>query len=106
MIQSGKKYTDMAKRAGVSQNTFFCHCREPDRITIKELRAYVQEAKIPEEYVLNFIFQNRNERRWKYVKQPIIPIPRADEKLINALVESGILVVTEEGIKVNEKALR
>ena len=63
MIQSGKKYTDMAKRVGVSQNTFFCHCREPDRITIKELRAYVQEAKIPEEYVLNFIFQNRNERR-------------------------------------------
>ena len=40
------------------------------------------------------------------MKQPIIPIPRADEKLINALVESGILVVTDEGIKVNEKALR
>ena len=38
------------------------------------------------------------------MKQPIIPIPRADEKLINTLVESGILVVTEEGIKVNEKA--
>ena len=40
------------------------------------------------------------------MKQPIIPIPRADEKLINTLVESGILVVTEDGIKVNEKALR
>lgn len=61
MIQSGKKYTDMAKRAGVSQNTFFCHCREPDRITIKELRAYVQEAKIPENCILDLIYQKRKE---------------------------------------------
>lgn len=63
MIICGKKYTDMARRAGVSQNTFFCHCREPERMTVKELRAYVQEAKIPEEQVLNFIFQGRGGKK-------------------------------------------
>ena len=40
------------------------------------------------------------------MKQPIIPIHRADEKLVQALVNAGILEVTEDGIKVNEKALR
>lgn len=59
MVLSGKKYMDMAKRAGITQDTFYRHCREPDKMTVKELRAYVQEAKIPEEYIINFIFQSR-----------------------------------------------
>lgn len=34
------------------------------------------------------------------MNKPIIDIPRASESTIRALVNAGILVVTEEGIKV------
>lgn len=36
------------------------------------------------------------------MKQPIIPINRASEALVNALIDAGILEVTEEGLKVKE----
>ena len=36
------------------------------------------------------------------MKSPIITIPRASESTIQALVNAGILEVTEEGIKVAE----
>lgn len=36
------------------------------------------------------------------VQKPIIPIPRASEDVINALVAVGILEVTEEGIRCAE----
>ncbi len=34
---------------------------------------------------------------------PIIPIERASEQLINALIAAGVLEVTEDGLRVNEK---
>lgn len=37
------------------------------------------------------------------MKKPIIPIPRASESLIKALIAEGILEVTEEGLKCKEK---
>ena len=42
------------------------------------------------------------------MKSPIITIPRASESTIQALVNSGILEVTENGIKVtdNRKVLQ
>lgn len=36
------------------------------------------------------------------MKQPIIEIPRANENLVKALINAGILEVTENGIKVTE----
>lgn len=36
------------------------------------------------------------------MKQPIIEIPRASERLIAALIRKGILVVTESGIRCKE----
>ena len=33
------------------------------------------------------------------MKKQIIPIERASESTINALIEAGVLVVTEEGLK-------
>lgn len=41
------------------------------------------------------------------MKTPIIPIPRASESIIQALVNAGILEVAEDGIKVtdNKKVL-
>lgn len=32
-------------------------------------------------------------------KTPIIPIERAPESLVNALIDAGILIVTEDGLK-------
>jgi hypothetical protein len=37
------------------------------------------------------------------MKQPIIPIERAGESTIMALVKVGILKITETGIRVKEK---
>lgn len=37
------------------------------------------------------------------MKKPIIPIRRANEGLVNALINAGILKVTEEGLKVKEQ---
>lgn len=37
------------------------------------------------------------------MKQPIIPIPRASESLIEALVKAGILIVTADGVKCAEE---
>lgn len=37
------------------------------------------------------------------MKQPIIPIPRASEELVEALIKAGILIVTENGVKCAEK---
>ncbi len=36
------------------------------------------------------------------MKQPIIPIERASEEMVNTLIVLGILEVTEEGLKVKE----
>ena len=36
------------------------------------------------------------------MKQPIIPIPRASENLIEELINIGILEVMEDGIKCKE----
>lgn len=36
------------------------------------------------------------------MKTPIIPIPRASERIIQALINAGILEVTENGVKVTE----
>lgn len=37
------------------------------------------------------------------MKQPMIPIPRARESLIEELINMGILELTEDGIKCKEK---
>lgn len=37
------------------------------------------------------------------MKQPIIPIPRASEELVNALIKAGYLVITSDGLKCAEK---
>lgn len=37
------------------------------------------------------------------MKQPIIPIPRVSEGWVNALINAGILEVTEAGLKVKEQ---
>lgn len=36
------------------------------------------------------------------MKKQIIPIERASESTINALIEAGVLVVTDEGLKCAE----
>ena len=36
------------------------------------------------------------------MKKQIIPIERASESTINALIEAGVLVVTKEGLKCAE----
>lgn len=36
------------------------------------------------------------------MKKQIIPIERASESIINALIEAGVLVVTDDGLKCAE----
>ena len=46
--------------------------------------------------------QPQTGKEMEKMQTPIIPIKRAPERLIQALIESGILVVTEDGLKVKE----
>ena len=49
--------------------------------------------------VVGFLLQKK-EKGDDYMNKPIIDIPRASENTIRALVNAGILVVTENGIKI------
>lgn len=37
------------------------------------------------------------------MNKPIIPIPRASEKLVKALIDAGVLIITDNGVKCAEK---
>ena len=47
--------------------------------------------------------ENQNDREVSMLKQPIIPIKRASESTIMALIKMGILEITDSGIRVKEK---
>lgn len=54
--RKGKNYKNLASRAGTSESLIFKRYRHPEELSVRELRAYILEADIPEEYILNFLF--------------------------------------------------
>ena len=54
-------YKKLMKSAGRSSSTYYKRKEEPERMTVSELRAFIKVLKIPEEEVLNFLYEKRKE---------------------------------------------
>lgn len=42
--------------ADISRNTYYVHLREPDKITLGELRVYIRTLNIPKEDIINALY--------------------------------------------------
>ena len=52
--------------------------------------------------MISTLYDREDKERRNTMKTPIIPIERASENLIKALIDAGILEVTEDGLKCKE----
>ena len=52
--------------------------------------------------MISTLYDREDNGRRNTMKTPIIPIERASENLIKALIDAGILEVTEDGLKCKE----
>lgn len=56
MERTGTKKDKMILKANISTPTFYAHMREPDKITLGELRAYINTLAIPREDILDALY--------------------------------------------------
>ena len=59
MILTRKKPKEVVKRVGTCLSTFYNRLEEPEKMTIRELRAYILKLKISEEDILDYLFEMR-----------------------------------------------
>lgn len=59
LILNGKDYKDLVRRSGTSFKTVYTKYQYPEKLTVTELRAYIKEASLSEEDVLDFLFYDR-----------------------------------------------
>lgn len=58
-IRYGKDGREVSVAGGKCGSTYYNRMRHPEDMTVRELRAYIKEMQIPEEDVLNFLYQRR-----------------------------------------------
>ncbi|MDE5965862.1 MAG: hypothetical protein K2G89_03425 [Lachnospiraceae bacterium] len=56
--KKGKDYKNLMRRTGRSQSNIHRKYREPDRITVGDLRGFIQEAGLSREDVCDFLFND------------------------------------------------
>lgn len=54
--RTGTEVIKLIAVADVSRCTFYNHLREPERITVGELRAYIRTLKIPKEDIISALY--------------------------------------------------
>ena len=59
LVKNGKDYKDLVKRSGTSFKTVFTKYQYPEKLTVTELRAYINEASLPEQEVLDFLYEGK-----------------------------------------------
>lgn len=59
VTRTGTDIDKLVKKSRISRSTYFNHMREPERITVGELRMYIQTLKIPKEDVLNALYLDK-----------------------------------------------
>ena len=59
LVKNGKDYKDLVKRRGTSFKTVFTKYQYPEKLTVTELRAYIKEASLPEQEVLDFLYEGK-----------------------------------------------
>ncbi len=55
----GKDYKALMRKTDRSQTAIHKRYRQPDTITVNELRVFIQEAGLSEDDVLDFLFKDR-----------------------------------------------
>lgn len=55
----GKDYKNLVQRTGRSQTAIYKRYHHPETMTVNELRIFIQEAKLSENDVLDFLFKDR-----------------------------------------------
>ena len=56
-IEEGVGIDILAKKAGIKRTTYFSHLRNPEQITLGELRAYCNTLKIPVESLISAVYE-------------------------------------------------
>lgn len=56
VARTGTDLDKLVNKARISRSTYFKHLRAPERITVGELRAYIQALKIPKEDILAALY--------------------------------------------------
>ena len=56
-IEEGVGIDILAKKAGIKRTTYFSHLRNPEQITLRELRAYCNTLKIPAESLISAVYE-------------------------------------------------
>lgn len=59
LARQKRTYKDLAVRADISAPTVYVRYREPETMTVKELRAFIETAKLSEEEVLDLLYRNK-----------------------------------------------
>lgn len=54
--RTGTELDKLIKLADISRNTYFVHLREPERMTVGELRVYIHTLKIPKEDIIAALY--------------------------------------------------
>ena len=56
VTRTGTDLNKLVNRAKICRTTYFNHMRDPEQITVGELRVYIQMLKIPKEDVLAALY--------------------------------------------------
>lgn len=56
-------YKKLMEKSHRSPSVFYKRKNEPEKMTVSELRAFIRTLKIPEEEVLNFLYDKREVRK-------------------------------------------
>lgn len=59
LMKNGKDYKDLVRRSGTSFKTVYTKYQYPEKLTVTELRAYIKEASLPENEVLDFLYEGK-----------------------------------------------
>lgn len=59
LCRKGKDYKNLVQRTGRSQTVIYKRYHHPGTMTVDELRIFIQEAKLSENDVLDFLFKDR-----------------------------------------------
>ena len=59
LVKNGKESKDLTIRTGRCVKTVYNKYKEPEKLTVTELRAYIKEASLPEQEVLDFLYEGK-----------------------------------------------
>lgn len=59
ITMQGKTYKDLARKADISEPTVYTRYNNPETMTVKEFRAFIEVAKLSEDKVLDLLMRNR-----------------------------------------------